>query len=66
MIPWPGTWQLEERSDQTGGPDSLSDMFMSHANMRNHRSVEIRLPILGFFPFIPRTLNIDHKVVKSV
>lgn len=50
--------------DLAGGPASLSDTFVS--SMRHRRGVGLRLHTFGFVPSIPRTLNINHKVVKSV
>lgn len=46
--------------------DNLSGTFMFPSSMRNERSVELRFHILGFVPFIPGTLEVDHKVVTSV
>lgn len=43
-----------------------SDTFMSHVSLGNYRGLELRLHIPGFVPFIPGTLEVDHKVVKSV
>lgn len=39
---------------------------MSHASLRNYSGAELILHIPGFVPFIPGTLEVDHKVVKSV
>lgn len=52
---WPGIWQADQ---------PVSDTFVS--SMRHRRGVGLRLHTFGFVPSIPGTLNINHKVVKSV
>lgn len=63
---WPGIGSWKNEETKVDGSLSLSDALMFHASMRNHRGVELRLYILGFVPYVPRTLNVDHKVVKAI
>lgn len=57
-----GSWKSEE----TRGRWTVSLTHLSHPSLGNYTDVELRLHIPVFVSFTPGTLEVDHKVVKSV